>query len=219
MSAGGIPSKCLDETISRMKQREQSGSRESAFFHKNASPESVRPRRWDYPELDLWLIEVWPLVEQYFWTYKDVYDLALERFKDEDESAKVLDRVEYLKERCNKLELHLSPEAQKVRGRPKAVRDDEEPITTFGERVGLRVAHLYADCDEEIPPLVQGAHQCLAEMAVAMEPFTRLLEGRSKEPFFMAVPRFKKGGEKFPSGAPFFQSLMPQTERHDNETN
>ncbi len=56
----GLRPDAVGKLLAEMKKREQSGSRESEFFHKYA--QGVSEPRWDYPEIDLWLIEVWPLV-------------------------------------------------------------------------------------------------------------------------------------------------------------
>ena len=218
MDAVGLPSKCAQQVLARVKKAELSGSRESEFFHKHANPNASNNFRWDYQDLDLWLIEVWPLVDEYIWTYRDVYDLAFERFKDNDGycDAAALDRVEFLKERCHSINLHLSQEAQQLRGRPK--RSDAKPLDDFGERVFHRSSRFYSGAAEWIISRAPRALQALSEMAVTLDPFTKLLEGVEKEPFPIAVPNFKNGGKSFRRCPPFVPLPMPQNERHDNKS-
>jgi len=48
------------------------------LFRKNAL--KPKPARWGEPELDTWLIEIWPLVTAYGWNYSDVWNLAVAKW-------------------------------------------------------------------------------------------------------------------------------------------
>lgn len=204
VDAEGWSPKIVGELLAGMKQREQKGSRESEFFYRNAkgTPEP----RWDYPDIDLWLIEIWPLVKQYGWTYKDVCDLAFNKFGGDDKmlNASVLNDSKALKERCLKeLGLRLSLFAQQRKGRPKKC-DDTMRITRFGAEVYEKFAERAEPPDPEIQKRGKTAFQALAEIAVNLEPFTYVIEGRSKELFSVACPNLKMGDKKAGTTTPFF---------------
>ena len=206
VDAEGLPSKCLTELLSKMKEREKIGSRESEFFHKYANPKGTTEPRWDYPDVDLWLIEVWPLVKQCGWTYKNVSDLAFNKFGGDDKMVNfsVLNDSKALKERCqNELRLPLSPLAQDRRGRPRK-SGDTTGLASFGERVWEQVAERSESPDPEIQKRGKTAFQALAEIAVNMEPFTCLIDGRSKELYPFACPNLKMGDKKAGTTPPFF---------------
>jgi hypothetical protein len=200
----GLPSKILGELLAGMKEREQKASRESEFFLKNAKGTSEP--RWVYPDIDLWLIEVWPLVKQYGWTYKEVCDLAFSKFGGDNTmvNVSVLNNSKALKERCqDELGLHLSSIAQERHGRPKKSDDTAGP-SYVGENVWEEVAKRTEHPDPEIQKRGKTAFQALAEIAVNMEPFSSMIEGRSKELFSVACPNLKMGGKKTDSAPPFF---------------
>ena len=54
--------------------------------------------RWKYPELDSWLVMVWPLVRSDQWNWHDIYHVALERFPEPPDTDRFLDNPERLKE-------------------------------------------------------------------------------------------------------------------------
>lgn len=201
----GWPPKVLGELLAAMKKREQTGSRELEFFYKNANPKGTLKPKWDYPDIDLWLIEIWPLVKQYDWTYKDVCDLAFKKFGgDEMVNASVLNDSKALKDRCQKeLGLRLSLLAQQRKGRPKNCAD-ATGITRFGGEVYEKVAERVKRPDPEIQKRGKTAFQALAEIAVNIEPFTWWIEGRSKELYSVACPNLKMGGKKVGTAPPFF---------------
>jgi hypothetical protein len=188
---GGLPSKCVGEVVTKMKEREQSGSRESEFFYKYAKPNGASEPRWDYPDVDLWLIEIWPLVEKYGWTYKEVSDLAFSKFGGDDDlvNVSVLNDSKALKKRCREeLGLCLSPLGQQRRGRPKNHRDDTGDPMRFGEEIYAKVSKFAESPDAAIRRCAPQAYGSLAKLAVNMEPFTRLLDGKSKELTVFAMP-------------------------------
>lgn len=205
----GLSGKCVSGVLTRMKEQEKIGSRASEFFHKNANPKGIVEPRWNYPDIDLWLIEIWPLVEQYGWTYKEVCDLAFNKFGGDNTmvNVSVLNDPEALKERCqNVLGLQLSPLAQQRRGRPKKGADNAIGLVGFGEKVYAQIAKHAESPDPEISSRGAAAYQRLAEMAVNIDPFTRLLVGSSKEKNPLALPNRKMGGKKTAPPPPFFVS-------------
>jgi len=200
----GLPANCVSGVLTRMKEQEKHGSRESEFFYKNAK--GIVEPRWDYPDIDLWLIEIWPLVEQYGWTYKEVCELAFHKFGGDNTmvNASVLNNSKALKERCQKeLGLCLSPLAQQRKGRPKKC-DDVTGIAWFGGKVYEKVAERAKSPDPKVGSHGPAAFQKLAEMAVNIEPFTRLLDKSSKEKLPVACPNLKIGDKKTASPPPFF---------------
>lgn len=202
----GLPANCVSGVLTRMKEQEKIGSRASEFFHKNANPKGIVEPRWNYPDIDLWLIEIWPLVKQYGWTYKEVCDLAFNKFGGDDTMVhvSVVNDSKALKERCQKeLGLRLSPLAQQRKGRPKKC-DDATGITRFGGEVYEKVAEHAKSPDPEVSSRGPAAFRRLAEMAINIEPFTRLLNGSSKEKSPVACPNLKMGDKKTTSPPPFF---------------
>ena len=193
-----------------MKKQEDNGSKESVFFHKNANPNAPVEPRWDYPEIDLWLIEIWPLVEQYGWRYNEVCDLAFDKFGGDDAMVhfKVLNDSKVLKERCQEqLGLRLSPLAQQRKGKPKD-RGVKTVVQWFGDEVYPKCLEHAEAPDPEVDLRGAPAFQRLAEMAVNLEPFTRLLNNSSKETFPVAVPSLKMRGKKLGTSPPFFVAPM-----------
>ena len=92
-------------------------------FRKNAL--KPKPARWGEPELDTWLIEIWPLVTMYGLNYSDVWQVALAKWGDEGEEKESFGGVGRLEDRCKKmLGLRLGPGGQRCIGR---VKKDSEP--------------------------------------------------------------------------------------------
>ena len=202
----GLSPKTLSKYVSEFKQRQQNGSRESEFFHKWALGTGTEPR-WDHPEIDLWLIEIWPMVDQYVWTYPDIYKPLLAKFGNDErfQDAGVLKRPKTLRDRCEWLGLPLSELARRRRGRPSRLTDGENILYGFGRNVYAQ----FAKAAEVNEPWVgkQGptAFQSLAELAANIEPFTRDLDGTSKESCAAACPNLKElGGKQKGHRPPFF---------------
>ncbi len=214
----GVPAKFLGELLAFFKERERDGSRETEFFYKNASP-NVTETRWDQPDIDLWLIEIWPLVERYGWTYVDVYRLALAKFGERDDvgNSRVLDRANALAERCESLGLHLSDLGRRRPGRPKDYDPSAVPAY-FADAVYPKYEELAKGSDEKTQAHGPGAFRALAELALDIEPFTRLLSGQSSERWDFALPRLLKGGQKTGAGPPFFEPPALYSVGHDAET-
>ena len=119
-------------------------------------------------------------------------------------NASVLNNSKALKERCQKeLGLCLSPLAQQRKGRPKKC-DDVTGIAWFGGKVYEKVAERAKSPDPKVGSHGPAAFQTLAEMAVNIEPFTRLLDKSSKEKLPVACPNLKIGDKKTASPPPFF---------------
>lgn len=205
----GLPAKWLDEIRPGMKERGQAGSRELEFYHKYANPKGVREPKWKYCDIDLWLIEMWPLVEQYGWTYREVCELAFKKFGGDDAltNASVLSDPEALKKGCKLLNLRLSTVAQQRKGRPKKSGNWMTPVNF--EAVYEQVSKRLERPDPQVDSRGRSAYERLAEMAVNIDPFTRLLAGESKESSPVAVPNMKMGGKTSASPYPFFVAPGP----------
>jgi hypothetical protein len=81
-----------------------------SFFKKKAQPAS-----WKRGSVDSWLMEVWPIVKQYCWTYHDLQKAISEI--GELDSSEFFETPDRIKDRCKTvLRLHLSASAKK--GRP-----------------------------------------------------------------------------------------------------
>lgn len=139
---------------------------------------------------------MWPLVKHYGWNYREVRDLAFNKFGGNDAlmNAAVLNDSRALKERCRKMNLRLSPVGEVRKGRPKKSADYIN-LVGFGD-VYEQISKYCKKPDPEMDSRGKAAHQALAEMAVNMEPFTRLLAGASKEGCPFAAPNLKMGVKK-----------------------
>jgi hypothetical protein len=207
----GLPRECVGEILSKMKEREQSGSRESEFFHRNAIGK-LEPR-WDFPDIDLWLIEGWPFVDQYGWTYRDVYDLVLAKFGSDPALVEscVFTSATTLKERCELLGLRLSALAQDRHGRPKKC-NNATGLARFGGEIYQQFIRRVPAPAPEVKSRGPEAFEALAALAANLEPFTRLLSGQSKEicdfacPNASGSPGLKTGDKKDGVAPPFFVS-------------
>ncbi len=89
-------------------------------FTQNAN--RTRKGRWGDPELDTWLIEIWPLVTEYGWNYHQVFRVAEHKWTTSSEDNDTLKAVAPLENRCKKmLGLRLSPAGQAKGGRPREI--------------------------------------------------------------------------------------------------
>jgi hypothetical protein len=91
------------------------------MYNKHAKKRSTKPRHLKF---DSWLIECWPAVLEYGWSYKDLQRVAIQKF-NELSYIKLTENPKELKKRCNKLHLVTSAKGQKKYGRP---RDTLNPI-------------------------------------------------------------------------------------------
>ena len=72
---GGLPAPMFGRLAVEMRLQ----SKESEIFHNQAAqPARVK---WIDPELDLWLMEIWPLVIGYYWGYRELWRVAKEKFR------------------------------------------------------------------------------------------------------------------------------------------
>jgi hypothetical protein len=88
-----------------------------------------KPARWGEPELDTWLIEIWPIVRMYGWNYPDVWQVAVAKWEDECEEKESFGGVEKIEDRCKKmLGLQLGPKGQARGGRTKTPKKPLLPL-------------------------------------------------------------------------------------------
>jgi hypothetical protein len=81
-----------------------------------------KPSVWKHPELDTFLILMWPIVERFKWTYSDVLDAVQKKFP-----GRYGDLFD-LKAHCNKvLGLHTSNELGSPRPHPRG----SAPLSEF----------------------------------------------------------------------------------------
>ena len=108
--ADELPQELFDDEL----QRAKIASVHNALQSKNRA-------RWGQPGLDTWLLEIWPLVTEYGWNYRDVRSAAVAKFdQGETPDAIALDVVSKIEDRCKKmLGLRLSKNGQAKQGRPK----------------------------------------------------------------------------------------------------
>jgi hypothetical protein len=93
--------------------RQESESARKVFLRQAAETKTIK---WHWPRLDLWLIEIWPLVLGYRWTYLDTWNVAREKFKGQpEEKSDPLRKLDLFRTHCKmpKLRLRLSREAKK----------------------------------------------------------------------------------------------------------
>lgn len=79
--------------------------------------------------LNTWLIEIWPLVTTYHWTYSDVLLTAGAKFASSSNSLKTVSQIE---DRCKSLELYLSASGQNKTGRPRKKDEGAPVLSPFG---------------------------------------------------------------------------------------
>jgi hypothetical protein len=139
----GLPAAFLGRIVDGMRQRSE---KESKIFHLSAA--GSPPIRWDCPELDLWLIEIWPLVEGYDWTYLDVWRVANMKFPTAPQKIPPpLQTAEALSNHCKMkgLNLRLSKAAQQRGGRPRGGR-------TLSQLPPPPLSHLALEIDGFVAP-------------------------------------------------------------------
>ena len=116
--SGGLPPKLFSDTLARI----ESDTSLLTAFTKNAT--RTRLGRRGQPELDTWLLEIWPLVTEYGWSYHQVWEIAHAKWDSDDEC---LDSVTRLEDRCKKqLGLRLAPAGKAKRGRPPGISEDSK---------------------------------------------------------------------------------------------
>jgi hypothetical protein len=85
------------------------------------------PARWGEPELDAWLIEIWPLVTRYGWNYRDVWQAAVKKWGDKCQEDESFGSVQRIEDRCKKmLGLRLGSRGQTRGGR--VTGDPQHPL-------------------------------------------------------------------------------------------
>ena len=115
LSGGQLPG----ELFSTMLERINANPDAVAALKKTAG--KTKPARWGEPELDTWLIEIWPLVTEYGWNYHDIWLVAYKKWNVSSESD-ALDKVTKLENRCKRmLHFRLGSAGQKKQGCPKEV--------------------------------------------------------------------------------------------------
>ncbi len=90
------PASLIGEVIKSVKADRQARK----LFYKNAY-EPQEETDWREPELDTWLIEIWPLAMRHDWNYTDVWVVAKKKFG----SIELLGHSDQVRERCRKLGL------------------------------------------------------------------------------------------------------------------
>jgi|ERR1017187_8133311 hypothetical protein len=95
--------------------------------------------RWNYPQLDMWLVSIWPLVTAYNWTYRDVWMIAA-RHPQLEELLR-LETVASFARHCKFLELRLSPKGSQKTGRVKGDAESSLPY----------MANLALQCRADLP--------------------------------------------------------------------
>jgi len=96
------------------------GRRAKSAYHKNAGDPKTATCKC--LELDTWLLEIWPLVTHYDWTYHDVWMVANRKFNTPEESP--FEKSAQMRDRCkDALGLRLSEMARRSSGRPPEPRE------------------------------------------------------------------------------------------------
>jgi len=97
--------------------------------------------------LNTWLIESWPVVTEYEWTYHDVQKAASQKFESDEmtenlisseasEDESPLDTAKRIEDRCKSLGLRLSSGGRAKAGKP-TVSEVDPPFSTLTEIQGL----------------------------------------------------------------------------------
>ena len=95
--------------------------------------------RWNYPQLDMWLVSIWPLVTAYNWTYRDVWMIAA-RHRQLEELLR-LETVESFAAHCKFIKLRLNPKGSQKTGRVKGDAESSLPY----------MANLALQCRADLP--------------------------------------------------------------------
>jgi hypothetical protein len=113
----------------------------SEAARKNYDDELSKPTkaRWNNPQLDMWLIYIWPLVTAYNWTYRDVWMIAA-RHPQLEELLR-LETVGSFAAHCKFLELRLNPKGSQKTGRVKSDAESSLPY----------MANLALQCRADLP--------------------------------------------------------------------
>lgn len=117
---GWLPAILLTPLIAGFPWECEAAVKKLLYYHKklkglkrNQRPEiRLRPE-----EIDTWLIEAWPVIQEYNWRYDDVWRVARLRFCYPRGHS--LESPEEIEDRCRYLGLRLSLESQRKRGRRK----------------------------------------------------------------------------------------------------
>jgi hypothetical protein len=75
---GDKTEKTTDRLIELIKRRSELSEREWRVFTKTAREN--KPAGWRHPDLDTFLTLIWPIVERFNWTYRDVLDAVQRKF-------------------------------------------------------------------------------------------------------------------------------------------
>lgn len=112
----GDQSADTESLIQFIKQRGNLSQREYRMFLKAAYD---NPRaKWRHPELDTFLMLIWPIVTRFSWTHGDVYEAAKKKFPDQ--SKYPFDAPHQLTKHCTKtLGLHTMNKPRTARPHPK----------------------------------------------------------------------------------------------------
>ena len=118
-----LPLELVGNIITRI---EQDKSLFKTLYNNALKP---KPARWGEPELDTWLIEIWPLVTMYGWNYCDVWRAALDKWGDKCDEDESFGNVEKIEGRCKRmLGLQLGAGGQARGGRVKTTGKPRRPV-------------------------------------------------------------------------------------------
>ncbi len=92
------------------------------MYRKNAKKRRTTPANLEFAS---WLIELWPLVLEYGWSYRDVQRVAAEKYESDSSIQKLIEFIKELKKHCKKIGLKISRVGSFRIGRP---RGDEKAV-------------------------------------------------------------------------------------------
>jgi hypothetical protein len=118
---GDKSERTTDRLIDFIKRRNELSEREHRVFLESALDN--KPAKWRHPELDTFLTLMWPIVERFKWTYRDVLDAVRKKFPGEqDYPFNDLDEnhPDNIKKHCHGLGLRTVSKARRQHARGKA---------------------------------------------------------------------------------------------------
>jgi hypothetical protein len=112
---GDKTEKTTDRLIEFIKRRSELSEREHCVFLETAFDN--KPADWRHPELDTFLMLMWPIVERFKWTYLDVLEAVQKKFSGQ--RGYPFDATYNLKKHCGGLGLHTANAPRTARPHPR----------------------------------------------------------------------------------------------------
>jgi hypothetical protein len=117
---GELPENRIEDLLDEVNSTETTRK----VFLKNSKKRRTTPPNLEF---ESWLIESWPLVLEYGWSYRDIQRVANERFDNDPSIQRLIEVVKDIKKRCKKIGLEQSPARRIKVGRPSQAESSLQP--------------------------------------------------------------------------------------------